>query len=138
MAHKKTIWIPGRKRFANTKAFNAAHHPFFFQQFLWIRFFDIEVCFFGTAILKLRGYSLLLLDVKDIWLLFKTNCYYSLSIYLFSRWYSLYKKNYNKKYIEMENLKSHKILLRTKKEKQYVILSKKLYISILYNIWKKE
>lgn len=38
----------------------------------------------------------------------------------------------------MENLKSHKILLRTKKEKQYVIFSKKLYISISYNIRKKE
>ena len=49
----------------------------------------------------------------------------------------LYKKNNNKKYIEMKNLKLHKILLRTKKEKQYVILSKKLYISISYNIWKK-
>lgn len=38
--------------FAKEKAFIAAKYPFFFQIFLRIRFFDIEVRFFGTAIQK--------------------------------------------------------------------------------------
>jgi len=38
--------------FAKEKAFTAAKYPFFFQIFLRIRFFDIEVRFFGTAIQK--------------------------------------------------------------------------------------
>lgn len=37
---------------AKEKAFIAAKYPFFFQIFLRIRFFDIEVRFFGTAIQK--------------------------------------------------------------------------------------
>ena len=35
---------------ANEKAFNPAVYPFFFQKFLRIFFFDIEVRFFGTGI----------------------------------------------------------------------------------------
>lgn len=34
----------------NEKALNAAQYPLFFQKFLRIRFFEIEVRFFGTAI----------------------------------------------------------------------------------------
>ena len=56
---KKLFEFPVERDFANAKAFNAAHHPFLFQKFLRIRFFDIEVRFFGTAMQKLRGYSLL-------------------------------------------------------------------------------
>ena len=37
---------------AKEKAFIAAKYPLFFQIFLRIRFFDIEVRFFGTAIQK--------------------------------------------------------------------------------------
>jgi hypothetical protein len=37
---------------AKEKAFTAAKNPFFFQIFLRIRFFDIEVRFLGTAIQK--------------------------------------------------------------------------------------
>lgn len=74
---KKLFEFPVARDFANEKAFNAAQYPFLFQLFLRIRFFDIEVRFFGTAIHKFGGYSLLGLDVKDIFWL-KTNCSLSL------------------------------------------------------------
>lgn len=49
---------------AKEKALTAAKYPFFFQTFLRIRFFDIEVRFFGTAISKRL---ILLLYVKDMY-----------------------------------------------------------------------
>ena len=55
--------------FAKEKAFIAAKYPFFFQIFLRIRFFDIEVRFFGTAIKKKRVTHYLLLYVKDMYCL---------------------------------------------------------------------
>ena len=64
---KKLFEFPVERDFANEKAFNAAQYPPFFQIFLRIRFFNIEVRFFGTAIQKRKGYSLLKLDVKDIY-----------------------------------------------------------------------
>nr|YP_010380801.1 ribosomal protein L32 [Begonia gulongshanensis]UDH54218.1 ribosomal protein L32 [Begonia gulongshanensis] len=51
---KKLFEFPVESDFANEKAFNAAQYPLLFQIFLRIRFFDIEVRFFGTAILKLK------------------------------------------------------------------------------------
>lgn len=47
---KKLFEFPVERDFPKEKAFNAAQYPFFFQQFLRIRFFDAEVRFFGTAI----------------------------------------------------------------------------------------
>lgn len=47
---KKLFEFPVKRDFPNEKAFNAAQYPFRFQIFLRIRFFDIEVRFFGTAI----------------------------------------------------------------------------------------
>lgn len=49
---KKLLEFPVERDFDNEKALNAAQYPFFFQEFLRIRFFDIEVRFFGTAIQK--------------------------------------------------------------------------------------
>nr|YP_009559870.1 ribosomal protein L32 [Alnus cremastogyne]AZV03504.1 ribosomal protein L32 [Alnus cremastogyne] len=45
--------FPVERDFANEKAFNAIQYPSIFQIFLRIRFFAIEVRFFGTAIKKL-------------------------------------------------------------------------------------
>lgn len=56
---KKLFEFPVERDFANEKAFNAIQYPFPFQIFLRIRFFDVEVRFFGTAIYKLKNYSLL-------------------------------------------------------------------------------
>lgn len=47
---KKLFEFPVERDFANEKAFNATQYPFLFQIFLRIRFFDVEVRFFGTAI----------------------------------------------------------------------------------------
>lgn len=47
---KKLFELPVERDFANEKAFNAAEYPFLFQIFLRIRFLEIEVRFFGTAI----------------------------------------------------------------------------------------
>ncbi|KAL8214554.1 hypothetical protein R6Q57_004003 [Mikania cordata] len=44
------IALPIERDFPDDEAFNAAPYPFLFQIFLRIRFFDIEVRFFGTAI----------------------------------------------------------------------------------------
>nr|YP_010034046.1 ribosomal protein L32 [Huodendron tibeticum]QOW83421.1 ribosomal protein L32 [Huodendron tibeticum] len=55
---KKLFEVPLERDLPNEKAFKAAQYPFFFQIFLRICFFDIEVRFFGTAIKKKRGYSL--------------------------------------------------------------------------------
>lgn len=55
---KKLLAFPVERDFANEKAFNAAEYPLLFQIFLRIRFLEIEVRFFGTAIQKLIGYSL--------------------------------------------------------------------------------
>lgn len=49
---KKLFEVPVERDFANAKAFNAAEYPFLFQKFLRIRFLEIEVRFFGTAIQK--------------------------------------------------------------------------------------
>jgi hypothetical protein len=49
---KKLFELPVERDFANEKAFNAAQYPFLFQLFLRIRFFELEVRFFGTAIKK--------------------------------------------------------------------------------------
>jgi len=49
---KKLFEFPVETDFAKEKAFIATKFPFFFQIFLRIRFFDIEVRFFGTAIKK--------------------------------------------------------------------------------------
>nr|YP_010250162.1 ribosomal protein L32 [Bistorta vivipara]QTV20496.1 ribosomal protein L32 [Bistorta vivipara] len=49
---KKLFELPVEIDFANEKAFNAAEYPFLFQKFLRISFLEIEVRFFGTAILK--------------------------------------------------------------------------------------
>lgn len=54
---KKLFECPVERDFAKEKAFKAALDPFLFQIFLRIRFFDIEVRFFGTAIQKYRSYS---------------------------------------------------------------------------------
>jgi hypothetical protein len=48
----KLFDFPVERDFPNEKAFNAVEYPLPFQIFLRIRFFDIEVRFFGTAILK--------------------------------------------------------------------------------------
>lgn len=55
---KKLFEFPVERDFANAKAFNDAEYPFLFQKFLRIRFLEIEVRFFGTAIQKWIGYSL--------------------------------------------------------------------------------
>lgn len=47
---KKLFEFPVERDFPKENAFNAAQHPFLFQKFLRIRFFDAEVRFFGTAI----------------------------------------------------------------------------------------
>lgn len=62
---KKLFEFPVETDLAKEKALTAAKYPFFFQIFLRIRFFDIEVRFFGTAIE--RDYSFLLLYVKDMY-----------------------------------------------------------------------
>lgn len=62
---KKLFEFPVKMDFAKEKAFIAAKYPLFFQIFLRIRFFDIEVRFFGTAIQK--SYLFLLLYVKDMY-----------------------------------------------------------------------
>lgn len=49
---KKLFEFPVEIDLAKEKAFTAAKYPLFFQIFLRIRFFDIEVRFFGTAIQK--------------------------------------------------------------------------------------
>ncbi|YP_009318202.1 ribosomal protein L32 (chloroplast) [Corylus avellana] len=53
LLYKKLFEFPVERDFANEKAFNATQYPSIFQIFLRIRFFDIEVRFFGTAIKKL-------------------------------------------------------------------------------------
>lgn len=53
VTQKKLFELPVERDFANEKAFNAAQYPFLFQIFLRIRFFELEVRFFGTAIFKL-------------------------------------------------------------------------------------
>jgi hypothetical protein len=63
LSHKKLFEFPVEIDFANEKALKAAQYPFLFQKFLRIRFFDIEVRFFGTAIAKFRSYSLLVIRV---------------------------------------------------------------------------
>lgn len=65
VTQKKLFELPVERDFANEKAFNAAQYPFLFQIFLRIRFFELEVRFFGTAIFKLE--SVHRLDVKDIY-----------------------------------------------------------------------
>lgn len=60
VVQKKLFEFPVERDFAKEKAFNAARYTFFFQMFLRIRFFDIEVLFFGTAIKNLKkSYSFL-------------------------------------------------------------------------------
>nr|YP_010261557.1 ribosomal protein L32 [Fagus longipetiolata]UIB40639.1 ribosomal protein L32 [Fagus longipetiolata] len=54
LSYKKFFEFPVERDFANEKAFNATQYPSLFQIFLRIRFFDIEVRFFGTAIKKLE------------------------------------------------------------------------------------
>jgi hypothetical protein len=77
---QKLFEFPVERDFTNEKAFKAAQYPFRFQIFLRIRFFEIEVRFFGTPILKYKGYSLFELDVKDIYYSKRIILYYSLSI----------------------------------------------------------
>ena len=48
----KLFDFPVERDFPNEKAFNDVQYPLLFQIFLRIRFFDIEVRFFETAILK--------------------------------------------------------------------------------------
>ena len=69
LSYKKPFEFPVERDFANEKAFSAAQYPPFFQIFLRIRFFNIELRFFGTAIQKIKSYSLQKLDVKDIYCL---------------------------------------------------------------------
>lgn len=69
LSYKKLFEFPVERDFANEKAFSAAQYPPFFQIFLRIRFFNIELRFFGTAIQKIKSYSLQKLDVKDIYCL---------------------------------------------------------------------
>ena len=54
---------------AKEKDFNVVQYPFFFQIFLRIRFFDIEVRFFGTAIEKKKyaSFFITIVHVKDIY-----------------------------------------------------------------------
>lgn len=54
LSQKKLFECPVDTDLAKERAFSAAKYPFFFQILLRIRFFDIEVRFFGTAILKKR------------------------------------------------------------------------------------
>lgn len=49
---KKLFELPVESDFPKEKAFNDVQYPFLFQIFLRIRFFEIEVRFFGTAIQK--------------------------------------------------------------------------------------
>lgn len=49
---KKLFECPVATDLAKESAFSPVKYPFFFQIFLRIRFFDIEVRFFGTAIQK--------------------------------------------------------------------------------------
>lgn len=58
---KKLFDLPVQIDFASDKAFNAAEDAFLFQMFFRIRFFVLEVRFFGTAataVKKQRGYML--------------------------------------------------------------------------------
>jgi hypothetical protein len=48
--YKKLFEFPVERDFAKEKAFHATQYPSIFQIFFRIRFFDIEVRFFGTAI----------------------------------------------------------------------------------------
>lgn len=50
LSYKKLLEFPVERDFPNDKAFNANQYAFAFQIVLRIRFFDIEVRFFGTAI----------------------------------------------------------------------------------------
>nr|QWY25147.1 ribosomal protein L32 [Curcuma singularis] len=68
---KKLFERPVETDFAKEKAFTAAKFPFFFQIFLRIRFFDIEVRFLGTAIKK-KG-LLIFIIVCERHVLFKMN-----------------------------------------------------------------
>jgi hypothetical protein len=47
---KKLFEFPVERDFPNEKAFNAVQYPFLFQIFFRIRFFDVEIRFFGTVI----------------------------------------------------------------------------------------
>lgn len=49
---KKLFELPVESDFPKEIAFNDVQYPFLFQIFLRIRFFEIEVRFFGTAIQK--------------------------------------------------------------------------------------
>lgn len=60
---KKLFEYPVETDLAKERAFSAVKYPFFFQLFLRIRFFDIEVRFFGTAIQN----KILSLYVKDMY-----------------------------------------------------------------------
>jgi hypothetical protein len=53
LSPKKLCEFPVERDFASEKAFSAARRPWLFQIFFRIRFFDLEVRFFGTAIQKL-------------------------------------------------------------------------------------
>lgn len=114
---KKLFEFPVETDFANEKALTAAQYPPFFQIFLRICFFNIELRFFGTAIQKRKSYSLRKLDVKDIYCLkqiifFSYSFHYlaicSLNYTIFLNT-TLYKKNRN-----LEKLP--KILLEQKRK----------------------
>ena len=47
---KKLFEFPVKMDVPNEKAFKTVQYPFLFQIFLRIRFFDVEIRFFGTAI----------------------------------------------------------------------------------------
>jgi hypothetical protein len=47
---KKLFEFPVERDFPNEKAFNAVQYPSLFQIFFRMRFFDVEIRFFGTAI----------------------------------------------------------------------------------------
>lgn len=76
---KKLFELPVERDFANEKAFNTAQYPFFFQKFFRIRFFDLEVRFFGTAIIK--KFFIVIVGCERHLLFKKTVLYYSLSMY---------------------------------------------------------
>lgn len=80
LSYKKLFEFPVERDFANEKAFSAAQYPLFFQIFLRIRFFNIELRFFGTAIQKIKSYSLQKLDVKDIYCLKQIIFFFSIPI----------------------------------------------------------
>ena len=90
VAQKKLFELPVERDFANEKAFNTAQYPFFFQIFFRIRFFDLEVRFFGTAIIK----KLFIVIVGcERHLLFKTKLFFTISMYLVSQLYSCQKRS---------------------------------------------